>query len=59
MIDKTLELEGTITGEHGIGLHKKAYLLKEHADNIPAMKLIKRSLDNNNIMNPGKIFDLN
>jgi D-lactate dehydrogenase (cytochrome) len=59
LIDKTLELEGTITGEHGIGLHKKAYLLKEHADNIPAMKLIKRSLDNNNIMNPGKIFDLN
>ena len=59
LIDKTLELEGTITGEHGIGLHKKAYLLKEHADNIPAMKSIKRSLDNNNIMNPGKIFDLN
>ena len=59
LIDKTLELEGTITGEHGIGLHKKAYLLKEHADNIPAMKLIKRSLDSNNIMNPGKIFDLN
>jgi D-lactate dehydrogenase (cytochrome) len=59
LIDKTLELEGTITGEHGIGLHKKAYLLKEHADNIPAMKSIKRSLDSNNIMNPGKIFDLN
>ena len=59
LIDKTLELEGTITGEHGIGLHKKEYLLKEHADNIPAMKSIKRSLDINNIMNPGKIFDLN
>jgi D-lactate dehydrogenase (cytochrome) len=59
LIDKTLELEGTITGEHGIGLHKKAYLLKEHGDNIPAMKSIKRSLDKNNIMNPGKIFDLN
>ncbi len=59
LIDKTLELEGTITGEHGIGLHKKAYLLKEHADNIPLMKSIKRSVDQNNIMNPGKIFDLN
>jgi D-lactate dehydrogenase (cytochrome) len=59
LIDKTLELEGTITGEHGIGLHKKAYLLKEHPDNIPLMKLIKRSVDPNNIMNPGKIFDLN
>ena len=59
LIDKTLELEGTITGEHGIGLHKKSYLLKEHADNLPLMKSIKRSLDVNNIMNPGKVFDLN
>tara|TARA_B100000242_G_C43040276_1_gene485256 strand:- start:841 stop:2217 length:1377 start_codon:yes stop_codon:yes gene_type:complete len=59
LIDKTLELKGTITGEHGVGLHKKSYLLKEHPDNIPVMKTIKRSLDPNNIMNPGKIFDLN
>ena len=59
LIDKTLELEGTITGEHGVGLHKKSYLLKEHPDNIPVMKIIKRSLDPNNIMNPGKIFDIN
>ena len=59
LIDKTLELEGTITGEHGVGLHKKSYLLKEHPDNVPIMKTIKRSLDPNNIMNPGKIFDIN
>ena len=59
LIDKTLELKGTITGEHGVGLHKKDYLLKEHPDNVPVMKTIKRSLDPNNIMNPGKIFDLN
>ena len=59
LIKKTLELNGTITGEHGVGLHKKEYLLKEHGDNIPVMKLIKRSIDQNNIMNPGKIFDLN
>jgi len=59
LIDKTLELEGTITGEHGVGLHKKNYLLKEHPDNVPIMKTIKRSLDPNNIMNPGKIFDIN
>ena len=59
LIDKTLELKGTITGEHGVGLHKKKYLLKEHPDNIPLMKTIKRSIDANNIMNPGKIFDLN
>ncbi len=59
LIKKTLELRGTITGEHGIGLHKKEYLLKEHGDNIPTMKAIKKTLDPNNIMNPGKIFDLN
>ena len=59
LIQKALDLEGTITGEHGIGLQKKHYLLKQHADNLPAMKSIKRSMDPNNIMNPGKIFDLN
>tara|TARA_B100000963_G_scaffold278688_1_gene247067 strand:- start:996 stop:2369 length:1374 start_codon:yes stop_codon:yes gene_type:complete len=59
LIKKTLELNGTITGEHGIGLHKKEYLLKEHGDNIPVMKSIKKTIDPNNIMNPGKIFDLN
>ncbi len=59
LIKKTLELNGTITGEHGIGLHKKDYLLKEHGDNIPVMKSIKKTIDPNNIMNPGKIFDLN
>jgi len=59
LIVKALELEGTITGEHGIGLQKKEYLLKEHPDNLPLMKSIKRSLDVNNIMNPGKVFDLN
>jgi D-lactate dehydrogenase (cytochrome) len=59
LIRKALELNGTITGEHGVGLHKKEYLLEEHGDNIPVMKMIKRSIDQNNIMNPGKIFDLN
>ena len=59
LIKKTLELSGTITGEHGVGLHKKAYLLQEHGDCIPLMKSIKKSIDQNNIMNPGKIFDLN
>ena len=59
LIKKALELNGTITGEHGVGLHKKEYLLAEHPDNIPVMKSIKRTIDPNNIMNPGKIFDLN
>ena len=57
LIDKALELDGTITGEHGIGLQKKEYLKKQHPDNIPLMKIIKKSFDPNNIMNPGKVFD--
>ena len=57
LIQKALDLEGTITGEHGIGVHKKEYLVKQHQDNIPYMKLIKKCFDPNNIMNPGKIFD--
>ncbi len=38
---------------------KKLGLLREHPDNLPVMKAIKRSIDVNNIMNPGKVFDLN
>jgi len=59
LVDKALSLDGTVTGEHGIGIQKKAYLLKEHPDNIPLMQEIKKTMDPNNIMNPGKIFDLN
>jgi D-lactate dehydrogenase (cytochrome) len=59
LVDKALSLDGTVTGEHGVGIQKKAYLLKEHLNNIPIMQKIKNAMDPNNIMNPGKIFDLN
>ena len=53
----TLRLGGSITGEHGIGLSKAAYLPMELGpEAISAMKRIKQALDPNNIMNPGKIF---
>lgn len=53
------ELGGTISGEHGIGLKRKAYLpLVLSQTEIETMKSIKRALDPNNILNPGKIFDL-
>ena len=58
LIDKALELQGTVTGEHGIGINKKEYLKKQHPDNLPLMKILKKGIDPNNIMNPGKIFDL-
>ncbi|WP_078549553.1 glycolate oxidase subunit GlcD [Litchfieldia alkalitelluris] len=54
---KAIELGGTITGEHGVGVMKAPYLeLKLGEPGITAMKAIKASLDPNNIMNPGKIF---
>ena len=58
LIEKALALDGTITGEHGIGINKKEYLKKQHPDNLPLMKILKKGIDPNNIMNPGKIFDL-
>ena len=58
LIEKALSVDGTITGEHGIGMQKKDYLIKQHSDNIQVMQSIKKTLDPKNIMNPGKVFDL-
>jgi glycolate oxidase len=55
--DKVLELDGTVTGEHGIAITKAPFFHKERADAIPVMKAIKRALDPNNIMNPHKLMD--
>ncbi|MGE5173445.1 MAG: FAD-binding oxidoreductase [Betaproteobacteria bacterium] len=53
----TLRLGGSISGEHGIGLSKAAYLPMELGpEALGAMKRIKQALDPNNILNPGKIF---
>ncbi len=54
---KAIELGGTITGEHGVGVMKAPYLeWKLGKEGISAMKAIKQGLDPNNIMNPGKVF---
>ena len=58
LIDKALKLNGTVTGEHGIGINKKEYLIKQHPDNISIMRNLKKIFDPNNIMNPGKLIDL-
>lgn len=53
-----LSLGGTITGEHGVGLAKKAFLKQQLGDASHALlKQIKRTLDPDNLLNPGKIFD--
>ncbi len=50
-------MDGTSTGEHGIGIGKRAYLVAEHgAEAVGVMREIKRTLDPNNILNPGKIL---
>jgi len=55
----TVSLGGMISGEHGIGIAKKNYLsLAMDKTQIELMKKIKRTFDPNNILNPGKIFDL-
>jgi glycolate oxidase len=57
IFEKAIELGGTITGEHGVGVMKAPYLeLKLGKEGIAAMKALKTALDPNNIMNPGKIF---
>ncbi|UCE23944.1 MAG: FAD-binding oxidoreductase [Candidatus Zixiibacteriota bacterium] len=58
IIRKTVELEGTISGEHGIGLGHKNLFELEHGTAVDLMRKIKKQFDPHNILNPGKIFDL-
>ena len=56
LIHRALAMEGTCTGEHGVGQAKMKYLVHEHGEAaLDVMRAIKRSLDPRNIMNPGKI----
>ena len=58
MADKAIALGGTCTGEHGVGVGKKAHLKKEMGPgSMTVMGRIKNSLDEKRILNPGKILD--
>ncbi|WP_169544650.1 FAD-binding oxidoreductase [Sneathiella aquimaris] len=56
LIQRALEMEGTCTGEHGVGLGKRKYLKQELGDAVDVMRALKMALDPQNIMNPGKII---
>jgi D-lactate dehydrogenase (cytochrome) len=56
IVEKALALEGTCTGEHGVGIGKRCFLPGEHGDSLELMKRIKRLIDPENLFNPGKLF---
>ncbi|WP_288409378.1 FAD-linked oxidase C-terminal domain-containing protein [uncultured Herbaspirillum sp.] len=57
MVARAIAMDGTCTGEHGVGLHKMDFLVQEHGEGaIAVMRAIKHALDPKNIMNPGKIL---
>ena len=57
IIERAIEVGGTATGEHGIGQGKRGYLVAEHGEEaVEAMRAVKRALDPNDTLNPGKLF---
>jgi D-lactate dehydrogenase (cytochrome) len=57
LVQRAIEMQGTCTGEHGVGLHKMEFMLAEHgADALALMTSLKQAFDPNNILNPGKIL---
>ncbi len=57
LIARALSMDGTCTGEHGVGVGKMAWLAREHGVGVDVMRAIKQALDPDNRMNPGKIVD--
>lgn len=59
IVARAIAMDGTCTGEHGVGLHKMDFLIAEHGnDAIDLMRSVKQALDPKHILNPGKIFHL-
>ena len=58
LVRRALDMDGTCTGEHGIGLGKQDWLVEELGDAVEMMRMIKRAIDPRDLFNPGKIFSL-
>ncbi|MDT9597384.1 FAD-binding oxidoreductase [Sphingosinicella rhizophila] len=58
LVRRALAMDGTCTGEHGIGLGKQEWLVEELGEAVDLMRSVKRALDPGNLFNPGKIFAL-
>jgi len=58
LVHRALAMGGTCGREHGVGLGKIGYLQEEHGETLEVMRTIKRALDPQNLMNPGKMIAL-
>ena len=56
IVNRALELGGTCTGEHGVGIGKRKFMEREHGQSYELMKAIKKLVDPKGLMNPDKIF---
>ena len=56
LVKRALDMEGTCTGEHGVGYGKREWLIEEHGEAVDLMRTIKHAFDPDNILNPGKVL---
>jgi D-lactate dehydrogenase (cytochrome) len=58
LVGRALAMDGTCTGEHGVGSGKMKYMQAEHGSGVEVMRAIKKTLDPHNIFNPGKVVEM-
>jgi D-lactate dehydrogenase (cytochrome) len=58
LVLRAIAMDGTCSGEHGVGIGKMKFLEAEHGAGLNVMRTIKKAIDPQNIMNPGKIISL-